>query len=91
MAEISRVAVFGKLNPLTYKAVEGATVSGTSGNLQQEQVHLSLRKLPSMVLPSNASAVETPGLAGLPKWLAEQIADLNQNVNEGTRAAALVR
>jgi hypothetical protein len=26
MAEISRVAVFGKLNPLVYKAVEGATV-----------------------------------------------------------------
>ncbi len=26
MAEISRVAVFGKLNPLAYKAVEGATV-----------------------------------------------------------------
>lgn len=26
MAEISRVAVFGKLNPTTYKAVEGATV-----------------------------------------------------------------
>ncbi len=26
MAEISRVAVFGKLNPMTYKAVEGATV-----------------------------------------------------------------
>jgi type VI secretion system protein VasG len=26
MADISRVAVFGKLNPLAYKAVEGATV-----------------------------------------------------------------
>ena len=26
MSEISRVALFGKLNPLAYKAIEGATV-----------------------------------------------------------------
>ena len=26
MAEISRAALFGKLNPLAYKAIEGATV-----------------------------------------------------------------
>jgi len=26
MSEISRVALFGKLNPLVYKTVEGATV-----------------------------------------------------------------
>ena len=26
MAEISRTALFGKLNPLAYKAIEGATV-----------------------------------------------------------------
>ncbi|MBQ0961307.1 type VI secretion system ATPase TssH [Ideonella sp. 4Y11] len=40
MSEISRVALFGKLNPLAYKAVEGATVfCKMRGNPYVELVH----------------------------------------------------
>jgi type VI secretion system protein VasG len=40
MSEISRVALFGKLNPLLYKAVEGATVfCKLRGNPYVEVVH----------------------------------------------------
>ncbi|WP_448213863.1 type VI secretion system ATPase TssH [Colwellia sp. MEBiC06753] len=40
MAEISRVSLFGKLNPLAYKAVEGATVyCKLRGNPYVELVH----------------------------------------------------
>src|ERR1700680_4559355 len=40
MSEISRVALFGKLNPLLYKAVEGATVfCKLRGNPYVELVH----------------------------------------------------
>ena len=38
--EISRVALFGKLNPLAYKAIEGATVfCKLRGNPYVELVH----------------------------------------------------
>ncbi|MEO8279231.1 MAG: hypothetical protein ABI564_06030, partial [Ideonella sp.] len=40
MSEISRVALFGKLNPVAYKAVEGATVfCKLRGNPYVELVH----------------------------------------------------
>ena len=40
MSEISRVALFGKLNPLAYKAIEGATVfCKLRGNPYVELVH----------------------------------------------------
>src|SRR6478672_1629980 len=40
MSEISRVALFGKLNPLLYKAIEGATVfCKLRGNPYVELVH----------------------------------------------------
>ena len=40
MSEISRVALFGKLNPLVYKAMEGATVfCKMRGNPYVELVH----------------------------------------------------
>ena len=40
MTEISRVALFGKLNPLAYKAIEGATVfCKLRGNPYVELVH----------------------------------------------------
>ncbi|MEL6267453.1 MAG: AAA family ATPase, partial [Pseudomonadota bacterium] len=40
MSEISRVALFGKLNPLAYKAIEGATVfCKMRGNPYVEMVH----------------------------------------------------
>jgi type VI secretion system protein VasG len=40
MSEISRVALFGKLNPLGYKAIEGATVfCKLRGNPYVELVH----------------------------------------------------
>src|SRR6476660_1482072 len=40
MSEISRVALFGKLNPLAYKAIEGATIfCKLRGNPYVELVH----------------------------------------------------
>jgi type VI secretion system protein VasG len=40
MAEISRVALFGRLNPLAYKAIESATVfCKLRGNPYVELVH----------------------------------------------------
>src|SRR5215471_11938910 len=40
MSEISRVALFGKLNPMLYKAIEGATVfCKLRGNPYVEIVH----------------------------------------------------
>ena len=40
MSEISRTALFGKLNPLLYKAIEGATVfCKLRGNPYVELVH----------------------------------------------------
>ena len=40
MPEISRTALFGKLNPLAYKAIEGATVfCKMRGNPYVELVH----------------------------------------------------
>ena len=40
MLEISRTALFGKLNPLAYKAIEGATVfCKLRGNPYVELVH----------------------------------------------------
>src|SRR6195256_6909419 len=40
MSEISRVALFGKLNPVGYKAIEGATVfCKLRGNPYVELVH----------------------------------------------------
>ena len=40
MSEISRVALFGKLNPIAYKAIEGATVfCKMRGNPYVELVH----------------------------------------------------
>ena len=40
MSEISRVALFGKLNPVAYKAIEGATVfCKLRGNPYVELVH----------------------------------------------------
>ena len=40
MSEISRVALFGKLNPIAYKSIEGATVfCKMRGNPYVELVH----------------------------------------------------
>ncbi len=71
--------------------VLGAMTNGDDDDRDQQQITLFLRKLPSVVIPANVSAVSTPGMVGLPSWLARQIGDLNQDMDAGVRAAALAR
>jgi type VI secretion system protein VasG len=53
MSEISRVSLFGKLNPLVYKTIEGATVfCKLRGNPYVELVHWM-----TQLLENNASDV----------------------------------
>src|ERR1035438_6155985 len=53
MSEISRVALFGKLNPLVYKTIEGATVfCKLRGNPYVELVHWL-----TQLLENNASDI----------------------------------
>ena len=53
MSEISRVALFGKLNPLAYKAIEGATVfCKLRGNPYVELVHWLTQLLADATTPT---------------------------------------
>ena len=57
----------------------------------QDHIQLFIRKLPATIFPTNLSAVAAPGLADLPRWLTDQLADLNATIDEPAKAAALGR
>jgi len=59
-----------------------------SGNTPPRPAEIRVRKLPTLVAPTNASAVETPGLTGT---FADAILDRGRTVDNPLRAAALVR
>ncbi|MEZ6026019.1 MAG: hypothetical protein R3E85_07550 [Planctomycetota bacterium] len=48
----------------------------------QDHIQLFIRKLPATIFPTNLSAVAAPGLADLPRWLTDQLADLNATIDE---------
>ena len=94
MAEISRVALFGKLNPLAYKAMESATVfCKMRGNPYVEVVHWlqQVLQLPDSDLhkiikhfelnPSRLAADMTAALDRLPRG-ASSISDLSAQLEE---------
>ena len=81
MTEISRAALFGKLNPVAYRAIESATVfCKLRGNpyvelvhwlhqilqLQDSDVHRILRQ--AEIDPSKLAADMTAALDRLPAW-----------------------
>jgi hypothetical protein len=83
-----RIVGFGTVTLL------GATVNAGGvvvNGVEQSHVQLTLRKEPAYIWPANVSAVQTPGLADLPRWLADQIIDLNDTIDEPARTAALGR
>jgi hypothetical protein len=85
-----RVVGFGLVEVV--RSDEVTTTSDVNGvPVTTTNRRLVVRKLPGRVWPTNVSAVETPGLAGLPAWLAEQLLALNRGVDQGLTAAALVR
>ena len=99
MTEISRVALFGKLNSVGYKAVEGATVfCKMRGNPYVELVHwmTQLIQVPnndvSMIMdhyklePSRVSADMTAALDMLPRG-ASAISDLSEHLEDATERA----
>src|SRR4029078_4983673 len=94
MSEITRVALFGKLNTLAYKAIESATVfCKLRGNpyvdlvhwfhqvLQQQNsdLHLIIRKF--QIDPSRLARDMTEALDRLPRG-ASSISDLSAHVEE---------
>ena len=94
MTEISRAALFGKLNPLAYKAIEGATVfCKLRGNPYVELVHwlhqilqLQDSDLHRIVRhfeldPARLAADVTAALDRLPRG-ATAISDLSSHVEE---------
>ncbi|NLF30343.1 MAG: type VI secretion system ATPase TssH [Planctomycetes bacterium] len=99
MAEISRVTMFGKLNEVTYKAVESATVfCKLRGNpyvelvhwlhqlvkLQDTDIHRIVRRFE--IDPSRLAADMTAALDRLPRG-ATSISDLSQHLEETTERA----
>ncbi|MEO0387091.1 MAG: type VI secretion system ATPase TssH [Pseudomonadota bacterium] len=95
MAEISRVALFGKLNKLGYKAIEGATVfCKMRGNPYVELVHWlhQILQEPASDLhkiaehfeldPGKLAADMTRALDALPRG-ASSISDLSSHLEEG--------
>ncbi|HKM61097.1 MAG TPA: type VI secretion system ATPase TssH [Acidisphaera sp.] len=94
MTEISRSALFGKLNPLAYKAIEGATVfCKLRGNPYVETVHWLQQILQNPdsdlhrilrhfeVDPSRLAADITAALDRLPRG-ATSISDFSPNIEE---------
>ena len=94
MTEISRAALFGKLNPLAYKAIEGATVfCKLRGNPYVELVHWIHQILQTQdsdlhrivrhfeLDPSRLAADITAALDKLPRG-ATSISDLSQHVED---------
>ncbi len=94
MTEISRAALFGKLNPLAYKAIEGATVfCKLRGNPYVELVHWLHQILQTQdsdlhrivrhfeLDPSKLAADITAALDRLPRG-ATSISDLSPQVEE---------
>ncbi len=92
MSEISRVALFGKLNPLLYKAIEGATVfCKLRGNPYVELVHWIAQILQTQdsdlhrivrhfnIDASKLSADITAALDRLPRG-ATSISDLSEHI-----------
>jgi len=99
MTEISRVALFGKLNSMGYKAVEGATVfCKMRGNPYVEIVHwlAQIVQLPDSdfhkiiehykVDPARLSADMTAALDALPRG-ASTISDLSQHLEDAMERA----
>jgi type VI secretion system protein VasG len=99
MTEISRVALFGKLNSMGYKAVEGATVfCKMRGNPYVEIVHwlAQIVQLPDSdfhkiiehykVDPARLSADMTTALDALPRG-ASTISDLSQHLEDAMERA----
>ena len=99
MAEISRTALFGKLNSLAYKAMEGATVAcKMRGNPYVELVHWLAQILQmkdsdlhriikhAEVNPSRLAADMTEALDGLPRG-ATAISDLSPHLEETVERA----
>ena len=99
MAEISRVALFGKLNPLGYRAIESATVfCKLRGNPYVELVHWlhQLLQLPDSDLhrilkqfgldPSRLAKDLTETLDRLPRG-STSISDLSSHVEEAVERA----
>jgi hypothetical protein len=94
MSEISRVALFGKLNPLAYKAIEGATVfCKLRGNPYVELVHWFHQILQHQdsdlhrilnefqIDPARLARDMTEALDRLPRG-ASSISDLSSHVEE---------
>ena len=94
MAEISRVSLFGKLNPLAYKAVEGSTVyCKLRGNPYVELVHWfqqilqlqdsDLHKIIQHfdIEPARLAKDLTEALDALPRG-ASSISDLSSHIEE---------
>jgi type VI secretion system protein VasG len=99
MSEISRVALFGKLNPIAYRALESATTfCKLRGNPYVEIVHWihQVMQLPdsdlhrilkqSNVNPSNFARDLTASLDRLPRG-STSITDLSSHVEEGVERA----
>jgi len=99
MTEISRVALFGKLNSMGYKAVEGATVfCKMRGNPYVEIVHwlAQIVQLPDSdfhriiehykVDPARLSSDMTAALDALPRG-ASTISDLSQHLEDAMERA----
>jgi len=102
MAEISRVALFGKLNSLAYRAIEAATVfCKLRGNpyvelvhwvhqileLQDSDLHRILRHFETN--PGTLARDLTAGLDRLPRG-ATSISDLSAHVEEATELLRVV-
>ncbi len=94
MSEISRAALFGKLNPLAYKAIEGATTfSKLRGNPYVELVHWlhQILQFPNSDLhliikhfeldPSKVAAELVQALDRLPRG-ASSISDLSAHIED---------
>ena len=99
MTEISRAALFGKLNPMGYKAIEGATVfCKMRGNPYVEIVHwlAQIVQLPDSdfhriiehykVDPARLSSDMTTALDALPRG-ASTISDLSQHLEDAMERA----
>src|SRR5690554_3190195 len=102
MAEISRTALFGKLNPVGYKAIEAATVfCKMRGNpyvelvhwihqllqLQDSDLHRIIKQF--NIEPSRLAADITSALDALPRG-STTISDLSSHVEEAVERGWVV-
>ncbi|MGE0191110.1 MAG: pilus assembly protein TadG-related protein [Planctomycetota bacterium] len=84
-----RIVGFGAIEVV--RATINAGVGDDDEEDGQDHVLLFVRRLPATIFPTNLSAVAAPGLADLPRWLTDQLADLNATIDEPAKAAALGR